>query len=831
MLRQLRPWAGGRSVYLGFIASDGDPIKDFADEARRIEALRRYGDEHSADLSDEELSTINNIKEHALKIGEPLIMAHSRRSRLAMQGREGMDHLFEQELLENIGVWRERLGLLLFGPAAVFASGIVLLAAMAAYGIAKLTGFKGAVNDFSALVFHFFEPILKTFTIIDTLILISFPAAALAVSLFGANHFLPPCLRIEQPYLVRRFLELFSPWKPDQAHSDRTNRTKSAKRAWARWVRRRVFGGISKPSIVIIGIKDADFWSRQDIESLRDVVAMRRPGQSLLLLCQVRGRTAVSSGFLAPWTEQTDTESSPKLNFEAFDDVGLWHCDDEQDLDLNHRSQSSADLDELLGWRSARDASRSDWCGALVDDQWSAHDLLPMVILGSNDRVRFTVSKRRTDDFTQYGRQFAEDLRRFRNLFDGDSSYDFDLAGSASIINTVFEQAEEAKGALFFAPRGHRTVHIAGRSAFRQDLVQELRPHFEALGESVEIYAAKMTACGELYNLGAASAVAVGGASANDTGHLVQQMALISHHIMAAAKLLSERRPFDLGEPRHKILSRSWEELASKIGAIEVPDDPPCRRAAARLQAALQWGISEKGPLPNSHAGSLSEIDFADIETRYFPGNTPAGCLEAEIKTTLVKLRSLDGSFAKHILERRMVGEWSEFPNWLKGRIFDAQAQAGNERTLADLILSCRTADQIITLIENHREISHRAIATVCILALRELRHEFQNNDLDEISRAQQYRALAEGLDRLRKVSGDVPVASLDPMKFSIPPDQRSRTAWGFCLDDTMPDKLSAILVRQPEETGVELAGVVLGTFDALNKRIERIVTLEFEKS
>ncbi|EGV30163.1 hypothetical protein ThidrDRAFT_2913 [Thiorhodococcus drewsii AZ1] len=416
--------------------------------------------------------------------------------------------------------------------------------------------------------------------------------------------------------------------------------------------------------------------------------------------------------------------------------------------DLDAREQLSI----LLGCN--RDAHEQERCaGSLADADWTALDLLPMLVLGSPPMAPMILIKKEVDSWKLYGPAWQREIRPFVTLFHGpDDQVDPDRETSEKLVD-YSERGRALTTQLIKGdpPRWQQLIGFAGE---RVALAAALR-NWMGAGPATEAYLARLVGGGERYHLLRCLEAITGqpwgeipGAETHEPSPSLKERnsarsarpvatgAELPLHLEAALYLRRERLALTdaadtvLAETLTAPLEQTWDALGEALEK-PLPDglwkDAQARRAdASRVLvaylAARSLGRVEPQPAEDPDRSALAQAlevfspppPWVD---RILAGDSPSlrQLFHEEIRRMANRLVLLKPADAREILDQRLRQDWSRLPDDVKTLIRTACLEAG--RRLVRSFLEAPDASAVLGVAESFAQRPALVVATLCQLA------------------------------------------------------------------------------------------------------------------
>jgi nitrous oxidase accessory protein NosD len=781
-----------RTAVLGVVSGDDGPVEGLLGEIATVEAARTSGDVAVADLRGGLQSLLRNMQLSGSSIATPVPVDYAPRSAAAMAGAVPAHALLEEALVTDRPVWRERLLQYLLGPAPL--AHVAFLAGLTAsfVGFAFAKGFDGPATDVLAALGFFVSTISIQFWDIGAIA--GSVIAAPLVLLRLTNLFYPSRLRFWDDWINDRVTN----WPLVGSRLALPERPKGP---WRRWIRRRLFGGLTRPTVSVIVIRHPDQWLDEDAEALRSIAEMRRADQSLFILVQLQSASQIASGLVAPWFVDGD-----KLALSPGDTLDLLMLAPEAPLDVDRPPEVMPDAARTFGIEDLDEEQRRNVHAGIRDDRWSLADVLPMLVLGSTPASPMRLSRyAETSVSENFAPQLVAELQPYARFISGDAELTPSIGGSAD-LDRLHRSLTAAPSVLLLRRQERRGRGIrdlfdyVGRSAYRQAMAEALGHVLAGDDQLRRAYIWTMVACGELFNL--LRLLDVLKRPLAD----VEAVSLVERHLQAALQLKEERGAFRLEDGQERVLEAHWKAVMAAFETIAPPEDTAARRFAVHVLAQLLT-------LCDGERFARPPLALAIAESATVPANLQEA-LEGEIARHLATLAELDRRYARDLLNRQFETSWARWADWLKTRIAEFVEQDDRfGKTLAGMLCSATDARRMGRAFRLHAEIGPEVLGVSYLLAARAARDE------------EAQLRLAGIMDRHR--SAGRPIAGKDEIvRFHDPKDGFDAGLLDAALEEARRDA--------PEPAAFEHRSDYLvmrsyGSFAPVNATLERIVEIALE--
>lgn len=574
--------AGGSNVRIGLVTGEAGLFDRLGAD---VVILRRLISGHDGDpsrMSPAARPIAHQLREAGARIADPVVLDHLPRSRAALSGRTAALPLFEEALLEGRSRWAEAAKLLARTPRAWrdLLGSLALLAA-ASFGMGVLKDAPGGWRDPLDAALHAWRVNLDSLQLLDVLALPVTTLAFVGLLISAARRHLPAALRPPLPDKLGAWLKVAEDGAPARGSP------------WRRWVGWRLYGR----GLGVVVVRGAEEWSAEDAAALREALALRPPGRSLVLSIHAASRGLVDRAVLRPLalrsageTGGVDDSAAPDLA--ALDGLGLVVGRPPEPVTLPDQREPGATgplrtplpetdegLADLLGLRRG-DASRlRPVMDRIADRRWSPHDLVPMLVVGSTVDAPFVLSQRAIER----DEALAEKLLPYVRMLEGDPSRTLELPAELKGLDDRLEEAERSRAvhvASTHHPDGRVTLSLIGQAGRRQRMVDHLALAFE-VPERRRDYVLGLLACGLLHAMRAARVELEAGPAAT----AALRAALRS--LRSANRLTDEIAVLGgLDAARQRMLDEERDQLAGVLAAANLVEEPSEVEDAERVRLA-----------------------------------------------------------------------------------------------------------------------------------------------------------------------------------------------------------------------------------------------------
>ncbi|MDQ0314945.1 right-handed parallel beta-helix repeat-containing protein [Amorphus orientalis] len=614
-----------------------------------------------------------------------------------------------------------------------------------------------------------------------TLSVIAIAWLAFAVRTFDRR--LPKRLRIGVPSWLRRLVTLYGAGGLFGADAVSSAEVIDDLGPWRRWLKRRLFGGLTRPVAGIVVLNGADAWSNDDKARLKALTELPDDDQCLIVIHRLTSLSTLASGMLSPFA-QGDGDARCIVGCDAIELILAGEAGPTEAGEADITGSSS--VGPLLGLGDDADAL-TDLSADLRDGRWTEQDLIPTLVIGSAPSGSFVLEYDRQNEEPPLGEVAAPYA-----AFMSDTGRPLSgLFREQTRLDAAWNRAAAAVSVLSLEIGGRRPRRLLiGRAGYRAQMIAALRPALASAGQPHEgsdpewrAYVRLLTACGELYHLRqTAAALAPLGE--------VAPLSRAVRHLRAAVELRGSRDGWQPEGHRREMLWAAWRETAEAVARLD-SDDP----LAVELDGLVL------------HAFASAEGEGVDLGVRDpLAGEGP---FARAVAVFLDRLSGLDPSYAALLAETKIRSEWAFLPDWVVERV----RAAVKERTsfnprLGELLAAQPDFESFADIVERHSGDMPRVAATAYLLAARLL-----GEGVD------QALAFARMLHRHARAGVAIDVETrLDP--------PRAKDSW--ILDHLLDERTAALFTTQRLDIARDRPrGLYLGTFDPINRSTERLVEIE----
>ena len=653
-------------------------------------------DRGSIPSGDRELVRTMGINGH--RIARPVVLDNFGRSEAALTGARATFGFLEPARPAGRRLWSARLGCLLRSPATL--AGIVAIAAVffaIAVTVGWIKGFGAPLHDPLGAARYAIVENFEGLELIDWFGLPTLALGALGILVAFLNKRLPAHLVLHLPARLKRGGE------------KRSNGGLTRGNAWKLWVRQRVWRG---GRIGVIVLRDLSEWSADDRDALHELLTMRGPPESLVLLIETPSRGIVDRTVLRALMPATEGLAQAR-----FDTVQVVLGPEPQFLDADAQ-ETVPPVDPLLGLDPADSMARERALATVRDEAFGLADILPTLVIGSTHHFPAGLRLPMTESGARIDPDFTARLTELARLHTGADDA-VQVEPSPDGVERWLAAANRATTVLLTERRDGRRSHyeILGRSTMRVPMAASLRLAFDGRGvgdAERSDYLRAALRCGEAHALEAVRGALVPA----ESRPIRPNMALAA--LRSALRLANEHdRLGPVATDRDR--GRAAMVATPRLSAVAAIDSVRSEQidhgwalaalyaARSRLAVLIDNGDDREGGAAVAEGGGLG----------YEVGSARAA-YEALVEDALAGFVDLDRAHARSRAETMLLPLLAELaPGPAKALRSRIERHARRGQQLAAFIDASTSADDVLGVLGRHAAIGPDSVATLLATATR----------------------------------------------------------------------------------------------------------------